>query len=76
MQVIIITRAYNVSNDVHLEYVMVDGLIVLAHGVLGFGNPLGLPSLVNYFNGVEAHLKGQGYQVFAPQVNQIGRAHV
>ena len=51
---------------------MVDGLIVLAHGVLGFGNPLGLPSLVNYFNGVEAHLKGQGYQVFAPQVNPFG----
>jgi triacylglycerol lipase len=51
---------------------MADGLIVLAHGVLGFGNPLGLPSLVNYFNGVEEHLEQQGHQVFSPQVNPFG----
>jgi triacylglycerol lipase len=51
---------------------MIDGLIVLAHGVLGFGNPLGLPIPVNYFNGVEEHLKRQGHEVFAPQVPMVG----
>jgi triacylglycerol lipase len=46
--------------------------IVLAHGVLGFGNPLGLPSFVNYFNGVAAHLEGLGHRVLVPQVNPFG----
>jgi triacylglycerol lipase len=46
--------------------------IVLAHGVLGFGNPLGLPSFVNYFNGVAAHLEGLGHRVLVPQVNPVG----
>ncbi|HXH36996.1 MAG TPA: hypothetical protein VNN08_00065 [Thermoanaerobaculia bacterium] len=46
--------------------------IVLAHGVLGFGNPLGLPSFVNYFNGVAAHLEGLGHKVIVPQVNPVG----
>jgi triacylglycerol lipase len=55
-----------------VECIMVDGLIVLAHGVLGFGNPVGLPSLLNYFNGVEEHLQQEGYQVFSPQVNPFG----
>jgi triacylglycerol lipase len=55
-----------------LERIMSEGLIVLAHGVLGFGNPLGLPSLVNYFNGVAEHLQQEGHQVFCPQVNPFG----
>jgi len=48
------------------------GTIVLAHGILGFGDLLpGFPSLVNYFNGVEAHLGGFP-KVFVPCVNPIG----
>lgn len=47
-------------------------MIVLAHGVLGFGNPLGLPGFLNYFNGVAAHLRRRGQTVFAPQVNPFG----
>jgi triacylglycerol lipase len=47
-------------------------MIVLAHGVLGFGNPLGLPSFLNYFNGVAAHLERRGLTVIAPQVNPFG----
>lgn len=46
--------------------------IVLAHGVLGFGSLTELPSFVNYFNGVAAHLERQGHIVIAPQVNPIG----
>jgi triacylglycerol lipase len=46
--------------------------IVLAHGVLGFGSLTGVPSLVNYFNGVALHLRRQGRTVIAPQVNPIG----
>jgi triacylglycerol lipase len=46
--------------------------IVLAHGVLGFGNLGGLPTFVNYFNGVAAHLRRQGHTVFEPQVNPFG----
>jgi len=46
--------------------------IVLAHGVLGFGSPSGLPSPVNYFNRVAAHLKGLGHRVLVPQVDPIG----
>lgn len=42
--------------------------IVLAHGVLGFG---GLGPL-KYFNGVEAHLCGQGHDVATAEVNPIG----
>lgn len=45
--------------------------IVLAHGVLGFGNPLGLPG-INYFNGVEAYLKHLGHAVLVPQVDPVG----
>jgi triacylglycerol lipase len=47
-------------------------MIILAHGVLGFGNPTGLPSVVHYFNGVAAHLQSQGQTVIEPQVNPIG----
>jgi len=46
--------------------------IVLAHGVLGFGNLLGTPDFLNYFNGVSAHLSGKGHAVVAPQVNPVG----
>ena len=47
-------------------------IIVLAHGVLGFGNLTEAPAFVNYFNGVAAHLEGQGHVVIAPQVNPVG----
>jgi triacylglycerol lipase len=42
--------------------------IVLAHGVLGFGRlgPL------EYFNGVEAHLRGRGHDVATAHVDPIG----
>jgi len=46
--------------------------IVLAHGVLGFGNLIGVPFFVNYFNGVAAHLRRRGFSVVAPQVNPFG----
>jgi triacylglycerol lipase len=46
--------------------------LVLAHGVLGFGDLIGGFSPVNYFNGVAAHLEQQGHKVIAPQVNPIG----
>ncbi len=45
--------------------------IVLAHGILGFGeNPLTIG--VNYFNGVAAALSNAGHQVFAPTVDALG----
>jgi len=48
------------------------GTIVLAHGILGFGDLLpGFPSFVNYFNGLEAHLGGFP-RVFVPSVSPIG----
>ena len=47
-------------------------IIALAHGVLGFGNPSGLPIFVNYFNGVAAHLRREGHTVIEPQVNPVG----
>jgi len=46
--------------------------LILAHGVLGFGSlpePLGL---LNYFNGVAAHLRRAGHGVIAPTVNPVG----
>lgn len=46
--------------------------IILAHGILGFGNLTGGFSPVNYFNGVAAHLRRRGHTVIAPQVNPIG----
>ncbi len=47
--------------------------IVLAHGVLGFGDllPSFLPA-VHYFNGVRKHLENQGHKVIAPQVATVG----
>jgi triacylglycerol lipase len=51
---------------------MAQHTIVLAHGILGFGSLPGMPSLLNYFNGVAAHLGQQGHTVIAPQVNPIG----
>ena len=50
--------------------------IVLAHGVLGFGDLLPgilsfLPSL-HYFNGVADHLRDAGHTVLEPQVDPIG----
>jgi triacylglycerol lipase len=50
--------------------------IVLAHGVLGFGDLTGGFSPVNYFNGVAAHLRRQGHTVFTPSVNPIGCVEV
>ena len=50
--------------------------IVLAHGVLGFGDQL--PGLlkflpgIHYFNGVADHLRSQGHIVLEPQVDPIG----
>ncbi len=55
---------------------MAQATIVLAHGVLGFGSPAGLSLPVNYFNGVAAHLRRQGYSVVAPQVDPIGTVQV
>ena len=46
--------------------------IVLAHGILGFGNLTGLPAPIHYFNGVAAHLQAQQHQVIETQVNPIG----
>ncbi|HSY50752.1 MAG TPA: hypothetical protein VLC46_18245 [Thermoanaerobaculia bacterium] len=46
--------------------------IVLAHGVLGFGAPIGSTGLIHYFNGVAPYLHGRGHEVFEPQVNPIG----
>jgi triacylglycerol lipase len=53
------------------EYCM--STIVLAHGVLGFGDllPSFLPA-VHYFNGVRKHLEDQGHKVIAPQVAPVG----
>jgi hypothetical protein len=50
--------------------------IVLAHGVLGFGDQLPgilsfLPSL-HYFNGVADHLRDAGHTVLEPQVDPVG----
>lgn len=45
--------------------------IVLAHGILGFGE-FTIP-FINYFNGVAAHVhRRSGHTVIAPQVNPIG----
>jgi triacylglycerol lipase len=46
--------------------------IVLAHGVLGFGSLMNIPSFVSYFNGVAVHLRRRGHTVIVPQVNPIG----
>jgi triacylglycerol lipase len=50
--------------------------IVLAHGVLGFGDELpGLFQLlptIHYFNCVADHLREQGHDVLEPQVNPTG----
>jgi triacylglycerol lipase len=51
---------------------MMGKTIVLAHGVLGFGAVPVLSMFVNYFNGVAAHLRGQGHQVSAPSVAPLG----
>jgi triacylglycerol lipase len=45
--------------------------IVLAHGILGFGNRLGLPFPVNYFNGVASHLRARGFRVESPTVGAL-----
>jgi triacylglycerol lipase len=45
--------------------------LILAHGILGFGNPLGLPLPVNYFNGVARHLRRSGHRVEEPGVNAV-----
>ena len=42
--------------------------IVLAHGILGFGD---MP-FVNYFNGVAEHLRAQGHKVLEPSVPPLG----
>jgi triacylglycerol lipase len=52
------------------------GTIVLAHGVLGFGDELpGLFQLlpaIHYFNSVADHLREQGHVVLEPQVDPTG----
>jgi len=52
------------------------GIIVLAHGVLGFGDELpGLFQLlpaIHYFNSVADHLREQGHVVLEPQVDPTG----
>jgi triacylglycerol lipase len=45
--------------------------LVLAHGILGFGNPLGLPVPFNYFNGVAKHFIERGFHVESPQVGAL-----
>jgi len=51
-------------------------IIVLAHGVLGFGDELpGLFQLlpaIHYFNGVADHLRERGHIVLEPQVDPTG----
>jgi triacylglycerol lipase len=47
-------------------------IIVLAHGVLGFGNFIGVSPFVNYFHGVAAHLERKGHIVIVPTVNPVG----
>jgi triacylglycerol lipase len=44
--------------------------IILAHGILGFGENTLLP--FNYFKGVAAHFEQQGHAVIQPDVNPIG----
>jgi len=45
--------------------------IVLAHGILGFGEtPFAIG--INYFNGVAKALSDRGHQVFAPGVDPLG----
>jgi triacylglycerol lipase len=44
---------------------------VLAHGILGFGNPLGLPFGINYFNGVAKHFQKRGFRVESPDVGPL-----
>ncbi len=51
---------------------MAQHTIILAHGILGYGTIPGVSSLLNYFNGVAAHLTKQGHTVIAPQVNPVG----
>lgn len=52
---------------------MTKRIIVLAHGIFGFGDLASpRPSLVSYFNGVAAHLRRQGHTVIAPHVSPIG----
>jgi triacylglycerol lipase len=46
--------------------------IVLAHGVLGFGELLPKFSPVHYFNGVATLLRGQGHKVLEPTVSPTG----
>jgi triacylglycerol lipase len=47
-------------------------MIVLAHGILGFGAIPLLSSFANYFNGVRRHLTSRGHTVIAPSVNPVG----
>jgi triacylglycerol lipase len=46
--------------------------IVLAHGVLGFGQPFGNCQTINYFNGVKSFLELLGHSVLVTQVPPIG----
>jgi triacylglycerol lipase len=51
---------------------MAQNTIVLAHGILGFGELFGIPLPAEYFNGVANHLTVNGYNVIVPQVKTIG----
>jgi triacylglycerol lipase len=51
-------------------------IIILTHGILGFGNLFGLPfpfeAPINYFNGIAKHLLNRVDKVIEPQVATIG----
>ncbi|HEV7571951.1 MAG TPA: alpha/beta fold hydrolase [Thermoanaerobaculia bacterium] len=46
--------------------------IVLAHGVLGFGDRSGPWNPIHYFNGVKKYLEGLGHRVLVPEVSATG----
>jgi triacylglycerol lipase len=47
-------------------------IIVLAHGLFGFGDLLPRFSFVNYFNGVRLDLESKGHNLIVPTVDPVG----
>ena len=47
-------------------------IIILAHGLFGFGDPLPGFSFVNYFNSIRLELEAKGHSVIVPTVNPVG----
>src|SRR5579871_3156383 len=47
-------------------------IIVLAHGLFGFGDLFPSFSFVSYFNGVRRALESKGHSVIVPTVNPVG----